>query len=76
MTRNIRYCVDRDEDGKVVNLVRIVDDGEGLWAERYTDGQWVEAPALLDYLIDPPLYGDWIDEAEAFKIIEEEGQYL
>lgn len=77
MSRFVQYIVERDEDGEVVDLIRIIlDPGEGLWAGRYTGGEWVRVPGLVSYQYDPPLNTQDVDEAEANRIIAEVGHLL
>lgn len=76
MSQPTRYMVAKDDSGSVRDLIRFVDDGQGLWAERYADGQWVPAPGLTGYLFEPPLDGSMISEDEANVILKAEGHLL
>jgi hypothetical protein len=76
MSPSTRYMVAKDDTGSIRDLIRFVDDGKGLWAERYTEGQWVPTPGLTRYLFEPPLDAIMISEAEAGVILKEEGHLL
>jgi hypothetical protein len=76
MSRQVRYAVERDAQGRIVDLVRFIEDEKEIRAERYTSGQWEEHPSLFHYEYDPPAYHEWIDEAQASAIIAAEGHLL
>jgi hypothetical protein len=62
-----RYFIDRDLTDRIILLIRIVSDEQGLRGEYFDEGRWIEHPPLTDVLIDPS-FGEEISEKEARKV--------
>jgi hypothetical protein len=59
-----RWYVERDDNGEPVNLARIRQEVDGLYAEIWNGRDWEYWPPAIRFLHDP-LAGDEVDEAEA-----------
>lgn len=59
-----RWFVERDDNGEIVNLARIRQEIDGLFAEVWNGQAWEYRPSAIRFLHDP-LAGDEVDHAEA-----------
>lgn len=70
MTHAVTYYVDRDDDGTLWGLSRVVEDERGLRGEKYVSGQWVDEPRVVTLALDP-LWGDQISEHDVPAVMAE-----
>ena len=73
MAAPVRYFAFRDDDdGPVAGLWRVRDDGQAIWGEILSDGQWEENQAVLGCLYDPGMAAE-VTAAEAAAVAAQLG---